>query len=118
MLPIYIEAEYEDGFVHRQDERDRSLYEEGRNVFYDINNRLPERAHGSTVRFSLILENEHVHVDFTMLPDNARPICFKHMERDSKDGVFIEEPRIVGIDFGYQYTDEDGINQQEVMEIR
>lgn len=122
MLPIFIEAEYLDGFIHRQDEEDRSLFEpETRPVFYDILNRLPEAEHGKMVRFSLVntYMNERTDVDFLILPDNARPIFFMHREIDT-DTLTMEivAERLVGIDFGYQYTDEDGHNQQEVIFLR
>lgn len=118
MLPVYIEAQYADGHVHREDERDQSAYEEHRNVFWDILHRLPEAEHGKMVRFSLVNvnANERTDVDFSALPDNARPIRFKHMEADFVGSEMVET-RLMGIDFGYQYTDENGENVQEVVSI-
>ena len=50
----HIEAEYKDGFVLSElDQDDKSIYEEGRNTFYDILNKLPEAEHGPMVRLSL-----------------------------------------------------------------
>lgn len=113
----YIEAEYESGYIHRENESDRSPYIRDKNIFSDILERRPEAVHGKMVRFSLQLETERIDVDFTVLPDNARPIRFKHMEGDFRDGGLVES-RCMGIDFGYQYTDADGKNQQEVYEVR
>src|SRR4051812_18360858 len=78
-----LEAEYEDGFIHRETEEDQSLYEEGRNVFYDILHRLPESEHGALVRFEIISETggEGAVIDWSELPDNARPIYFRNMEK-------------------------------------
>jgi len=109
----FIEAEYVDGYVHREDDQDHSPYVSGKNIFNDILEKRPEAAHGKMVRFSLVTENETYSVDWTTLPNNARPIRFKHMEADSIGGE-ITDVRIVGIDFGYQYTDENGANIQEV----
>lgn len=114
----YIEAEYADGFIASDKNHDVSAFSEGHNVFHDILHRLHESNHGRTVRVSLVMPDETINVDFTILPDNARPIRFKHMERDSQNGQWIEDARCVGIDFGYQYTDENGENQQEVVVIR
>src|SRR5690606_22411755 len=113
-LTTFIEAEYESGFVLREDEQDHSPYDAGRNIFHAILHRRPEEAHGRMVRFSLVTPEHTYNVDWTELPDNARPIRFKHMERDSVGGEWVGDPRIVGIDFGYQYTDDKGQNFQEV----
>lgn len=119
----YIEAEYEDGYIHREDEQDHSPYVPGKNIFNDILEKRPVAAHGRMVRFSLVTKKDTYSIDWTKLPDNARPVRFRHMERDiiaSSDGSaeWSSEPRVMGIDFGYQYTDEAGKNHQEVKEIR
>lgn len=119
-LPVYIEAEYESGYVHREDENDHSPYVRGKNIFDDLVHKRPESVHGKMVRFSLITNNgeeiTRYDIDWTPLPDNARPIRFKHMEGDFLDGGLVES-RLMGIDFGFQYTDENGRNVQEVMAI-
>lgn len=131
MLPVYVEAEYADGYVHREDEQDHSPFVSGANIFSDILENRPAVAHGPMMRFSLVLvELDQRHdVDWLKVPANARPIRFKHMERQIKiaDGEWAGPPEIVGIDFGYQWTEFDPENpddqtkwenKQEVIEIR
>ncbi len=111
----YIEAEYKDGYIHREDEQDHSPYVAGKNIFSDILEKRPEPIHGKMVRFALVTPTQTYSVDWTTLPDNARPVRFKHMEADSIGGV-ITEVRTVGIDFGYQYT-QDGKNYKEIKRV-
>lgn len=117
MQPPYIEAEYESGYVHRESDEDHSPYVRGKNIFSDILEKRPESVHGKMIRFSLVCDDETINVNWTILPENARPIRFKHMEGDLLDGGFVES-RMLGIDFGYQYTDENGDNRQDVREVR
>lgn len=122
----YVEAEYKDGFILREDEADVSPYDPERNIFHAILNFLPVVEHGPMVRFSLITPvlghdnliniNQQFNVDWTAVPGNARPIRFKKMEADFVNGEQTEK-RLMGIGFGYQYTDEDGKNQQELIEL-
>lgn len=113
----YIEAEYESGFILREDENDHSPYDREKNIFHAILNMRPCEVHGKMVRFSLVMdEKDTYNVDWTVLPDNARPIRFKHMEADFV-GDLMTDKRIVGIDFGYQFTDDEGKNQQEVVNL-
>jgi hypothetical protein len=117
MPDIYVEAEYDDGYVHREDDVDASPYVEGRNIFDDILHRRPEDQHGKTVRFSLVVPDGRHDVFFDALPDNARPIRWKHMQtRITVEGE--SGPIMTGIDFGYQYTDDNGENVQHVIAIR
>jgi hypothetical protein len=51
---IYIEAEYADGYVHREDAQDHSPYVSGKNIFSDVLESRPVAAHGPMVRFSLV----------------------------------------------------------------
>ena len=113
----YIEAEYESGYVHRETPEDHSPYVLGKNIFNDILEKRPEPIHGKMVRFSLVTEETTYSVDWTQLPDNARPIRFKQMERDNVDGQWVGDARITGIDFGYQYNDADGKNIEVVERI-
>ena len=113
---VYLEAEYADGFIHREDDRDQSLYGNG-NVFHDIINRLPEADHGKMVRFSADTGNEVHSIDWTTLPDNARPIYFRRMERETDVATGDSVTRALSHSFGYQFNDADGRNQQEVTEI-
>lgn len=112
----YVEAEYEDGYVHREDEQDHSPYVQFKNIFDDILHKRPEPIHGKMVRFSLVLSEERHDVDWVGLPENARPVRFKHMEASFTPGGEVADKRIVGIDFGYQYTDGDG-NHQEIISV-
>jgi hypothetical protein len=118
-LDTSCQAEYLDGFIYDETELDDvSQWTEGKNVFYDILNHIPEQTHGPLVRFSAFWKDARYDVDWTVLPDNARPIRFRHgYARRSVDGSIVESGWF-GIDFGYQYNDEDGHNQQEVLELR
>lgn len=116
MLDYMLEAEYADGYVHRQDEQDHSPYASGKNIFSDILYGRPVEPHGKMVRLSLVgPENTH-NVDWSVLPDNARPIYLRHMSVDQVDGV-LGQPHCNKYEFGYQYNDEDGRNHKEVTEI-
>lgn len=118
MVDPYLEAEYADGYVHRQDEQDHSPYVSGKNIFHDILNHLPEAAHGRMVRFSLITAQKRYDVDWTALPDNARPIHLKHMERTwANDGSTDTGPVCLKREFGYQFNDETGRNHKVIEEI-
>ena len=117
-LDSTVEAEYEDGFVLSEtDLEDINPYGEG-NTFTAILNRLPEQAHGKTVRFSCFWKDQRYDVDFAALPENARPIRFRHgYYTRSSDGSF-EESGWSGVDFGYQANGSNGANYQEVKELR
>jgi len=121
MLPLdtSIQAEYEDGFILDETELDdASQFVEGKNVFHDILNKLPEEEHGKLVRFTVFWKDNKYDINWTMLPDNARPIRFRHgFVRTSVDGA-IQEQGWSGVDFGFQYNDETGKNLQEVLELR
>lgn len=122
-----VEAEYEDGFILNETEQnDQSAYIEmvivdgvptGPNTLNDILKKRPEVEHGRMIRFSVFYKNQRHDVDWTTLPDNARPIRFR--DRSS----WIDGQGRTGVTdwqacrFGYQYNDEDGRNQQEVMEL-
>lgn len=109
-MDTYIEAEYQDGYIHSELElNDISAWEpEKRNTFYDIINKLPEPEHGPMVRFSLVHAGNHYDIDWTKVPAGARPIAIKNKERDFNIHGWLEDARIVGADFGYQWTDEQG----------
>lgn len=121
MLPLdtSCQAEYEDGFVLDETERgDASLFAEGKNVFHDILNRLPEPEHGRMVRFSCFWRDRRYDVDWTILPDNARPVRFRHgYATMSVDGSLLESG-FSGVDFGAQWNDDDGANQKLIQELR
>lgn len=119
-LSVYVEAEYESGYIHRENESDRSSYVRDRNTFYDILEKLPCDVHGRMTRFSAVINDGETltqhDVDWTKLPDNARPIRFKHMEGTFLEGGVVDT-HIIGIDFGYQYTDDNERNVQEVVSV-
>lgn len=117
-LPIdgSVEAEYEDGYIHREDAQDHSPFVSGKNIFDDILHRRPETGHGKMVRFTVFYKDHRYDINWTGLPDNARPIRYKNMEMD-KDGPEANIRRMVSIGFGYQYIDENGENKQEIKEL-
>jgi hypothetical protein len=117
-LDTSVEAEYADGYIHSETEFDDvAQYGEG-NVFTDILEKRPEADHGSMVRFSVFYENHRYDVDWTALPDNARPIRFRHgfSTWDQATGEVLASG-FSGVDFGYQFNDEDGQNVQEVLKL-
>jgi hypothetical protein len=117
-LSVYLEAEFVDGFVLREDEEDVSAFVDGKNVFYDILNRLHEPEHGPMLRLALVCPDNTYSIDWALLPENARPVRFKHMERDmNENGEWIGPARVVQVDFGFQYTSDGGRNVQEIKEI-
>ena len=113
-----IEATFEDGFVLSETETgDVSPFNAEHNILRCIINKDAESSHGRLVEVSLFYRNKKYTVDFMGLPENARPIRFKHMERQSVGGEWITDPYINRIDFGYQFTDENGKNIQEVITL-
>lgn len=115
-----IEAEYADGFVlNEDDQHDKSLFEDGRNTFYDILNRRCEAIHGPMVRFSLWVNGRRVDIDWRSVPINAKPIRFKHFEIDRNLATGeTSDKRLAGITFGYEYFDQvTGRNVQKIREI-
>lgn len=118
-LDTSVEAEYEDGYVHSETELDDvSQFEDGRNVFYDILERRPEADHGPMVRFSVYYQNQRYDVDWTQLPDSARPIRFRHgfSTMNVASGEILDSG-FTGVDFGFQWNDEDGQNHQEILKL-
>lgn len=121
MLPLdtSVQSEYADGFVLDETEHnDISPYDPVHNILRAILNKDPEAEHGRMVRFSCFYKDHRYDIDWRNMPENARPIRFKHIERDSNGGQWISDPRIVKLEFGYQFTDTDGRNVQEVQELR
>lgn len=118
-LDTSVEAEYEDGYVHSETELDDlSPFENGRNVFFDILERKPEAEHGRMVRFSVFYQNQRYDVDWTTLPDNARPIRFRHAFSTMNMGTGeVIASGFTGVDFGFQWNDEDGQNHQEILNL-
>jgi len=118
MIPLdsSIQAEYADGFILDETElNDISPYNENENVFRAILNKDAEAEHGKMVRFSVFWKNNRYDIDWSDLPENARPIRFR-----TKYATFSEDGTqtfgTTSIVFGYQYNDESGKNIQETRE--
>jgi hypothetical protein len=131
MLPLdtSCQAEYEDGFILDETElNDVSPYDPKFNVIRAILEKTPEKDHGKMVRFSVFWKDKQYNVNWVGLPDNARPIRFRKKHNsfnetyrtDTGEVLTSSEPMEFtdGVDFGYQYTDENGQNVQEIQEIR
>ena len=119
ILPIdgSCEAEYADGYIHNESaHNDTSPYTGTDNILNDILEKRAEAEHGAMVRFSTFYKDARYDVDWIGLPDNARPVRWKRMEADSMGGDIVEV-RLVKVGFGYQYTDSNGNNQQEITEL-
>lgn len=119
----FVEAEYADGYVHSQYElEDQSPYEPGRNTFSDIERFHPVADHGKMVRFSVYLHKDRIDIDWTAVPENARPIRFYYFERDDQlfsDGHIEEGPgqRLMSLHVGYQWNDKFGRNHKRVSDF-
>jgi hypothetical protein len=119
MLPLdtSIEAEYSDGFILSETEHsDVSPYTDKHNIFNDVLNHRPEEEHGKLVRFSVFYRDQRYDVDWTTLPDNARPIRF----RDGYSTIYpdgSQENGWSGVHFGYQYNTKSGKNIQKVIDL-
>ena len=117
-LDTSIQAEYESGFVLDETEHDDiSPYDSNHNILRAILNKDPEPEHGKMVRFSVFYQNQRHDIDWRGLPDNARPIRFRNFSGDFAEGGVITNKRLNWVNFGYQYTDENGKNVQEVREL-
>jgi hypothetical protein len=115
LLP-YLQATYEDGYVLTEDETDHSPFDSNKNIFHAILNSRPCGIHGKMTRLVLVCDVNTFVIDWTLLPDNARPIRFKNMSRRFLGTMPIEEPQVNSTDFGFQYTSEDG-NYQSVINV-
>lgn len=121
MLPLdsSCQAEYEDGFVLDETHQDDvSLFADGKNIFHDILNCLPEVEHGRMVRFSVFWKDARYDIDWRNLPDSARPIRFRHGYATRSISGDLIESGWSGVDFGYQANNPDGSNYQEIVELR
>jgi hypothetical protein len=128
----YLEAEYEDGYIHSDRYYDASPFVRhelvngvatGPNKLNDIIERRPEAIHGRLLRVSLLPDDEsgddhRYDIDWTKLPASARPIRFIDRERDFNTGTGeVLHERVTGLRFGYQYNDENGNNVQQILDI-
>jgi len=111
-----VQAEYADGYIHDETTlNDVSPYVEFKNIFDDILHKRPEAEHGPMVRFTAFYKNAKYDIDWTTLPDNARPIRFRDGASYLSGGE--EWSEWTGMRFGYQFNDETGKNIQEVQEL-
>ncbi len=114
-LDTSVESEYSDGYIHSEStHNDISPYDETKNILNDIIEKRPEADHGKMVRFSLFYKNKRYDIDFTNLPDNARPIRFRHAEATMNVDGTGQTFNWLGVDFGYQMT----VNGKSIKEIR
>ena len=111
-----LEAEYADGYIHRQDKQDHSPYVSMANIFSDILEQRPVPTHGKQVALRLVGPTNTYSIDWSTLPDNARPIYLRNMSVDTVNGM-IETPYCTKYKFGYQYNDKNGKNYKEEQEI-
>jgi hypothetical protein len=116
----HLEAEFESGYVHVEGPQDLSPYAPGRNTFYDLMSGEPTKhGHGRMTRFSIVCDipdedgmATRYDVDWTVLPDSAKPIHYMEMQRSitvgGPDGEeFDTGPICVRRGFGFTYTDPD-----------
>ena len=109
----YLKAKYQDGFIlDEQKQNDVSLFDKKRNTFYDILNNLCEPEHGKLVELTLVLPDKISTIDWTTVPDNAKPIRYRTFEMNLNTG----EQSLLKTGFGYEYL-KDGKNVQKIEEI-
>ena len=134
-----VEAVYADGFVLNEDEQgDMSMlgpdeeydadkvYADGErhgNTMTDIIWQRPEAEHGPLVSLKCFVYTLNgpttLEIDWTTVPKGARPIRFRTFQQDHPVGAAEPLPRrLVGVDFGYQWNDDEGKNQQDVVQLR
>ncbi len=110
-----VEAQYESGYVHREDEQDHSPFVRGKNILFDIINHYPEKAHGKLVRFSLVgINGQRFDVDFTTLPDDAKPIYYRDMQLERNLDSGEQNLTCLRHYFGYEYKK----GKQKIKEIK
>lgn len=122
-----VEAEYEDGFILSETEQhDRSAYipledvdgvPTGPNTLNDIVNRRPEAEHGRMVRFSVFWQGHRYDLMWDELPANARPIRLRDGSNSLNDRGEQVFNGYHACRWGYQYTDDNGKNQQFIKEL-
>lgn len=118
-LDSSVQAEYEDGYILDETEAgDVNPFSGEGNTFTAILNKLPEADHGPMIRFSVFWKNQRYDIAWDQVPDSARPIRFRHGYSTMNVASGVVESGFSGVDFGVQWNDESGKNQQEVMELR
>jgi hypothetical protein len=121
LLPLdtSVEGVYADGFVLSETElNDVSPYNSEQNVLRAIINKDPEAEHGPLVLFSVFYNNARYDIDWTVLPDNARPIRFRDGNMSQNVDTGETSKWWSGCRMGYQFNDESGKNVQEVQELK
>ena len=120
----WLEAEYESGFILREDSQDRSPYRAGDNFFSAIRrDSATQSGHGPLVRFSLIpwdASGRRHEIDWTALAEleHVRPVYFRRMSQTTRaDGTGDAAPVCNAHGFGYQYLDANGDNIQVITEL-
>jgi hypothetical protein len=112
-----VEAQYADGFVLSEHEHnDISPYNDTHNILRAILNKDPEQQHGKMVRFSVFYQNKRLDIDWTDLPDNARPIRFRNYSADFAESGKMANKQLNWLRFGYQAT-VSGKNIKEIIEL-
>jgi hypothetical protein len=117
-LDTSCQAEYADGYIHDETTlNDTSPFTGVNNILNDILEKRPETEHGKLVRFSVFYKDRRYDIDWTTLPENARPIRFRDGSRSLNLDNGDMEQWWTGCRFGYQYNDANGKNIQEVQEL-
>jgi len=113
------EAQYEDGYILSETALDdvNPFTNEG-NTFTAILNNLAEADHGRMVRFSVFWQDHRYDIDWTAVPESARPIRFRHGYSTIDNNTGQVSSGWSGCDFGVQWNDNEGANQQEIIELR
>ena len=112
---MHLRATYEDGFVLEDDAHDASPYDEGANIFHAILNGRPCAEHGNLVEFALISSEQTHVVDWTKVPEGARPVRERHMQM-VQVGNALGSPEVIAVTFGYEY-EHDGATVREIIEV-
>jgi hypothetical protein len=130
MQRYILEAVFADGFKYLGNNADVSVVDPKRNVFFDIKEGL-HAQHGKLVKYTVhaLFKNAEGNygrhdIDFSKLPDNAKPIWFIKREADfefdesnGKIGKQLAPTRDILYGFGYEFTDEKGELQKEIIEL-
>lgn len=122
-LRYLLEAQFEDGFEYKGTQEDVSTVNPLRNVFFDIREGLHD-LHGRLTRYSMqgqVPQDDGMcrryDIDFSVLPESAKPIWYINREVDRYSDGSMSEVRDMAYGFGYEFTDSEGENQKEVIEV-
>lgn len=87
------------------------------NILAAIIEKLPEAEHGRMVLFSVFYRDARYDIDWSNMPDNARPIRFRDFKRSLNTATGEQKFWCDGCRMGYQYNDESGKNVKKVEEL-